>query len=398
MTLRRKIANMFYGIGHAFESAKVSLSRGNPNTLNPTDASAELPSYTRSELVRKARYLEKNSGHIRGILRDLKVYGIGKGIYPNAKSDNHAWNKQAEDFFFKWSRHCDTTNRFSWRECQSMILRSLIVDGEIFVIKTFDSFGIPKIQLIESHRLMSPSDSDSGRIVDGMEFDKFGRVKNYHFVVGDNSQTTKVPANAVLHIFAPEQLGRLKGAKLAEDVLLDILSVITKANFGEAILTRNATDFDTDDIIDLETKIDELEWPDSPRGMLLKSSYMANVKKDIKTSGGLANFGFSALGELPNLLGFSFSKFNRLPHNNEKLQGFVVYPSAIMVALAPIQPTANVMKQLSTYTTYTDPQTGLTLEYRAWGDADTDASKEIIECNYGFGVGESKALKRIVSE
>ena len=41
MTLRRKIANMFYGIGHAFESAKVSLSRGNPNTLNPTDASAK---------------------------------------------------------------------------------------------------------------------------------------------------------------------------------------------------------------------------------------------------------------------------------------------------------------------------------------------------------------------
>ena len=318
--------------------------------------------------------------------------------YPNAKSDNHAWNKQAEDFFFKWSRHCDITNRFSWRECQSMILRALIVDGEIFVTKTFDGFGVPKIQLIESHRLISPNAYDSERIVDGMEFDKFGRVKNYYFVVGDNSQTTKVPANAVLHIFAPEQLGRLKGAKLAEDVLLDILSVITKANFGEAILTRNATDFDTDDIIDLETKIDELEWPDSPRGMLLKSSYMANVKKGIKTSGGLANFGFSALGELPNLLGFSFSKFNRLPHNNEKLQGFVVYPSAIMVALAPIQPTANVMKQLSTYTTYTDPQTGLTLEYRAWGDADTDTSKEIIECNYGFGVGESKALKRIVSE
>lgn len=198
--------------------------------------------------------------------------------------------------------------------------------------------------------------------------------------------------------FDPVTLGRLKGAKLAEDVLLDILSVITQANFGAAILTRNASDFDTDDIIDLETKIDELEWPDSPRGMLLKSSYMANVKKDIKDSGGIGNFGFTALGNLPNLLGFNFSKFNRLPDNGEKLQGFIVYPSAIMTAFAPITPTPNVMKQLSTYTTYTDPQTGLTLEYRAWGDADTDASKEIIECNYGFGVGEKAALKRIVSE
>ena len=53
--------------------------------------------------------------------------------------------------------------------------------------------------------------------------------------------------------FDPITLGRLKGAKLAEDVLLDILSVITKENFGDAILTRNAADFDTDDIILHET-------------------------------------------------------------------------------------------------------------------------------------------------
>ena len=43
--------------------------------------------------------------------------------------------------------------------------------------------------------------------------------------------------------FDPITLGRLKGAKLAEDVLMDILSVITKENFGDAILTRNAADF-----------------------------------------------------------------------------------------------------------------------------------------------------------
>ena len=194
------------------------------------------------------------------------------------------------------------------------------------------------------------------------------KIANFFYGIGRRkyqSLTYTSEEKARQPYFDPITLGRLKGAKLAEDVLLDILSVITKENFGDAILTRNAADFDTDDIIDLETKIDELEWPDSPRGMLLKSSYMANVKKGIKTSGGISTFGFSPLGELPNLMGFSFSKFNRLPDNGEKLQGFIVYPSAIMVALAPIAPTANVMKQLSTYTTYTDPQTGLTFEYRA---------------------------------
>ena len=87
MSFRKKIANFFYGIGNVFESARISMSRGNPNTINPSDATVELPSYTQTELVRKARYLEKNSGHIRRLLRDLKVYGIGKGIFPSAKSD-----------------------------------------------------------------------------------------------------------------------------------------------------------------------------------------------------------------------------------------------------------------------------------------------------------------------
>ncbi len=68
MKIRQKVANFFYSIGNSFEGAMRSSARGNPNAQNPTDAKAELPSYTRTELVRKSRYLEKNSGHIRGVL------------------------------------------------------------------------------------------------------------------------------------------------------------------------------------------------------------------------------------------------------------------------------------------------------------------------------------------
>ena len=220
---RKKIANFFYGIGGAFESAIVSPSRGNPNTINPSDAKIELPAYTRTELVRKARYLEKNSGHIRGILRDLKVYGIGKGIYPSAKSDNHEWNKEAENFFFRWARHCDITNRYSWRECQAMILRSLVVDGEVFVIKTFNSFGVPKIQIIESHRLMSPSTATTERIIDGIEFDRYGRAKNYYFLIGEHSNTTKVPASAVLHIFDAERISQSRAYPQIQHSINDVI-------------------------------------------------------------------------------------------------------------------------------------------------------------------------------
>lgn len=223
MHFRKKIANLFYSVGNAFESARISFSRGNPNTGNPTDAKFELPTYTRDELVRKSRYLEKNAGQIRGVLRDLKVYGIGRGIYPNAKTDNQTWNKQAEDWFFRWSRHCDITNRFSWRECQAMILRALVVDGEVFVIKTFNAFGVPKIQIIEGHRLMSPDHGANPYIADGIEFDRYGRVKNYYFQIGEKFQTVKVPATAVLHIFDPERVSQSRAYPQIQHSINDVI-------------------------------------------------------------------------------------------------------------------------------------------------------------------------------
>jgi len=55
--------------------------------------------------------------------------------------------------------------------------------------------------------------------------------------------------------FDPEKLGALKGAKLAEDIMTDIFSVVTAANYGAAAFTGAAGDFDVDDVIDLEATL-----------------------------------------------------------------------------------------------------------------------------------------------
>lgn len=223
MNIRKRIANLFYAVGQSFESAMHTTSRGNPNSSSPTDAKFELSSITRSELVRKSRYLEKNSGHVRGVLRDLKVYGIGKGIYPNVKSDNQDWNKLASDWFYRWSRRCDISNRFSWKECQGMILRALIIDGEIFVIKVFDGFGRPKIQIIESHRLMTPDRDTNSNIIDGIEFDPYGRILNYYFLIGENSEVKKVPASGVIHIFDAERVSQVRAYPQIQHTINDVI-------------------------------------------------------------------------------------------------------------------------------------------------------------------------------
>lgn len=200
--------------------------------------------------------------------------------------------------------------------------------------------------------------------------------------------------------FDPEVLGRLKGAKLAEDVLVDILSVVTAANYGAAVFTGAAADFDVDDVIDIETAVNEAKWPVTGRGLVVENSYLGGLKKDMNAQGGLATFGRDSNGAaqtFPTLSSFSFAGSNIIPANAENLVGMAVYRSAILVGFSPIEPAPAVMEKLNRYEVVTDPDTGITLEFREWGDADTDTEKRTIEVNYGSAKGETAALKRLVS-
>ena len=221
MKLRKFLSGIFYSIGDAFDSAKVSPRRGTPPGAYPTDAKNELTPYTRSELVRRARYLEKNSGHIRGTLRDMKVYGIGDGIRPNAKSPNSDWNRNAEEYFRSWSRKCDVTNRFSFREVQGLVSRAIDVDGEIFAVKTYDAQKRPKIQVLETHRLAGECREEGAQ--SGIKFGRFGEPLFYYFKSSDDAPIRKIPAYAVLHIFEPERASCIRAFPGIQHSILDVL-------------------------------------------------------------------------------------------------------------------------------------------------------------------------------
>lgn len=200
--------------------------------------------------------------------------------------------------------------------------------------------------------------------------------------------------------FDPETLGRLKGAKLAEDVLVDIWSLVTIANFGANAFTGLATDFDVDDVIDLEVIVETAKWPATGRGLLVKPSYMGGLKKDMNSTGGMATYNRDANGSLrafPSIASFNFATSNVIPANAEALIGMLVYRSAILIGFSPIEPAPEVMKQLNDYRVVSDDDIGISLEYREWGDPDTDTAKRTIEVNYGRAVGETAALKRLAS-
>ncbi len=197
----------------------------------------------------------------------------------------------------------------------------------------------------------------------------------------------------------PEELGKMKGAKLALDVVTDILSLVTLANYGAAAFTGLASTFDADDVADLQLVCDDANWPTMGRSLLVKNAYRTALVKDnaIQDASAYGDSDPIREGRVERLHGFDIHNSAEIPSNAQNLVGAAIYKSAILVGFASITPNPGVEKMLTDYRVVQDPDTGIYIEYRAWGDPDSDSFKEVIECNYGYAMGEAAALKRMVS-
>lgn len=196
-----ELVRKLLGLG-SYEAANFSSKRSAVPAPPPTDGRKELTPSTRRELVRRSRYLAKNSGFTREMVADMAIYSTGDGIRPQAQSDDPDWNEAAEAYFKRWTNRPEITNRFSFEECQSLICRGVDVDGEYFVLKVRDRFGRARIQLVESHRIGTTV--SSGDFVDGIRYDAYGAPESY-LVVEDDRSERPVPATSVMHVFEPEQ-------------------------------------------------------------------------------------------------------------------------------------------------------------------------------------------------
>jgi capsid protein len=193
--------------GSSFEAANWSPRRGTVPGASPTDARNELTSSVRTELVRKARYLHKNSGFVRELVANMAIYSTGDGIRVQAQSGDPSWNRVAEDYFALWSARCEVTRRFSFEECQALVCRGMDIDGEYFIHKTRDADGEPRIQLIESHRI--GDEFGKQETIDGVGLDAWGAPIFYR-VLEDSGKWRDLPAPAILHIHEPEWAGGVR--------------------------------------------------------------------------------------------------------------------------------------------------------------------------------------------
>ena len=197
----------------------------------PRDLRRDLSPFDRLSMVRKCRWAERNSGLFNQILNDLTLYTVGDGI----KHQSHASTPEAReaynDYFSEWAKKCDITNRFSFNQVQNILLRGMLRDGDSFAVKTRNGFDVPKLQIMESHRVGDPLSPDvcPPGMHDGVQFGAYGELAGFSIYRSDGS-ARYVISNAVMHVVDQEWASGARGVGIlqsAVDLVQDSMDVRT---------------------------------------------------------------------------------------------------------------------------------------------------------------------------
>jgi capsid protein len=171
-------------------------------------ARADVDSWTRTELVRKSRHLHRNDPVVHGVIERLVTYTIGCGLTPFATTSNDAWNNLADQVWADWVDMADLQSRTSFSVLQSVIMRSILVDGEIFALLTHGRSGRPRIQLIESHHVRGGNKETDYQ---GIRLDSMGRPEAYLVWPDKAEKAIEVPADQMVHFWIPERAQQYRG-------------------------------------------------------------------------------------------------------------------------------------------------------------------------------------------
>jgi capsid protein len=164
------------------------------------DARRDLRARDRNTMVKKCRYAERNYGLYNQILNDTVMYVVGGGMRMQSHCEDPEVGREHMEYFYEVSRKLDVTGRFSFEDCQKLITRSWMRDGDTFAAKVRNGRDEARIQLIEAHRVGDPADRDvPERVWDGVEFGDYGEVVAY-WVYRSNGSSRQVLANAMMHI------------------------------------------------------------------------------------------------------------------------------------------------------------------------------------------------------
>lgn len=229
------------------------------------------------------------------------------------------------------------------------------------------------------------ADSEASSVAVTLDRHKY---KTVHLTAKE-AATTSIPLLEKLVTTAAQQL--------AIDVMSDILTSVTAANFGTpAIPAISAEDFGYKTIIKIREACAAAKMPQDSRALVLDNSYFsALLADDIVAKSFITPLAQQGVVEakVNRIAGFNVFETGCVPDNGENLVGFAAHPSSLAIAMRYLTPIANYDEAGAV----TDPVTGLTFGYLRYTDTKSNKVYITLEALYGFKVVRPAGLQRIVS-
>jgi hypothetical protein len=79
------------------------------------------------------------------------------------------------------------------------------------------------------------------------------------------------------------------------------------------------------------------------------------------------------------------------------LVGIIAEENAVLIGSSPIAPDESQIRAGLLYSVIADPDLGISLEYKDFGQPQMDRQFRVLEANYAVGAGNKKNLYRLTS-
>ena len=204
-------------------------------------------------LRQSSRKLYRDNPYARRIIDGLTNAIVSTGIRPTIDTGDEDLDATVYSLWEGWGRAPVSGSKLTIYGLQQLMVRAWLVDGEA-ILRLRPRFardmpGLPplKLQPLEADFLPVEKSESVGsglnKIYSAVEYDALGEVAAFHllkdhpgamwpFGLSSTYDTTRVPADSIIHLFHPERPNQVRGVPVLAPV---ILSLYDLAGYTEAI-------------------------------------------------------------------------------------------------------------------------------------------------------------------
>lgn len=200
--------------------------------LRTQPANVSVSQYDRQQLTALSQDLFENMSELNAAIDLLATFVVGRGLDPVYLGVDTEWSDTASKWLMDvFYNNCSWNGfAFDWKACWKLVIKKIIIDGDILLVFSKDRNGFPKIDFIENYRIATrngQTEIADGRyagyaINDGVITNSAGTPIAYQ-IIGEKPADDYIiatPSNCLL-LYSPFSFEKGRGLPALKSALKD---------------------------------------------------------------------------------------------------------------------------------------------------------------------------------